>query len=320
MTDSHLDVSVIIVSYNTCSYLAACLDSIRKSVGDFSYEVIVVDNNSSDDSVFMVNKSYPDIITIASSTNLGFAAANNIGAKSAKGKYLLFLNPDTLVESDTLSTMVRFLDKRPDTGAATCVVRNPDGSVQGYCSRREPSFIDILLDSTGINYKYPNNVFNRRYLNSSWDRKDERTVDAISGAFFFIRSDLFQRLNGFDEKYVFFVEDIDLSRRVLTASFDIRLCPDSSIIHFGGKSSKAFSIYAITNGISSFYIYLNKHYNYYYCYLYIIAIALYYYMLILIYYIISSLFSDTIYAYKYCVYKRLINHLMHIKSNVICLI
>jgi GT2 family glycosyltransferase len=318
LTDSSLDVSIIIVSYNTCDYLDACLNSITKSVGDLSYEVIIVDNNSSDDSVLMVNNSYPDFITISSSTNLGFSAANNLGAKTAKGRYLLFLNPDTLVEIDTLTTMICFLDKRPGTGAASCVVRNSDGSVQGYCSRRNPSFIDILLDSTGFNSKFPNNMFNVRYLNLNWDRNDERSVDAISGAFFFIRSDLFHRLHGFDERYVFYVEDIDLSRRVLKSSFDIRLCPKVSIIHFGGKSSNSFSSYAITHGISSFSLYLYKYYPHCYYYIYIIILILLYTLLSSIYYVLSSLFNSSIIYMKYYMYRNIIYYIIHIQSELLC--
>ena len=248
-----LDLSIIIVSFNTLEYLKNCLDSIYASTGVERYEVIVVDNCSADGSPEMVESAFPPVKLIKPGANLGFACANNLGARSAHGRYLLFLNPDTVVFPETFSKMVEFMDKKPMAGAANCRVLNEDGSVQLLATRRKPTVPVLFLESLGINRRFPNNPINRKYTMAGWDRSDARTVDVISGAFFMIRVNLFNTLCGFNERFFMYVEDLELCSRVWDSGYEIWFNSETKVIHFGGKASTNFPVIATIKGINAIY-------------------------------------------------------------------
>jgi O-antigen biosynthesis protein len=263
-----LDLSIIIVSFNTKDYLRKCLDSVSASNGIELCEVIVVDNCSVDGSPEMVESTFPRVKLIKPRSNLGFARANNMGAKNAHGRYLLFLNPDTVVSSDTFISMIEFMDQKPKAGAANCLLLNEDGSIQLLANRQMPSFLTLLLESLGINRRFPNNPINRKYTIASWDRSDSRKIEVISGAFFFIRSELFTRLGGFDERYFMYVEDFELSHRIQNSGYEIWFNPSTKILHYGGKSSSNHSMLATTKGLDAIYRYLATYNNIYVAYTY----------------------------------------------------
>ena len=133
------DISVLIVNYNVKDYLLQCLRSLYRSEGDVSIEIVVVDNASSDRSVADLQQVFPDVIWVALDENVGFGRGNNVGLQYCTGRYVLFLNPDTIVSPDTAFTMVRYMDQHPDVGIAGCKVLNPDGTFQLACRRGLPT-------------------------------------------------------------------------------------------------------------------------------------------------------------------------------------
>jgi hypothetical protein len=232
------------------------------------YEVIVVDNCSADGSPEMVESTFPRVKLINPGNNVGFARANNLGARNSKSRYLLFLNPDTFVSNNTFSSMIDFMDQNPRAGAANCLLLNEDGSIQLLANRRMPTFPVLLLESLGINRRFPNNPINRKYTMASWDRSDSRRIEVISGAFFFTRAKLFVDLGGFDERYFMYVEDFELSLRIRNAGYEIWFNPTTSILHYGGKSSYKYSTISTTKGLDAIYKYLAIYKNIYIAYIY----------------------------------------------------
>ena len=290
------DLTIIIVSFNTRDYLRKCLDSIYASINMEKYEVIVVDNCSADGSQETVEIAFPQVNLLKPGMNLGFARANNLGVKSAHGKYLLFLNPDTIVFPNTFTNMIDFMDSKPRAGAATCLILNEDGSVQLHATRKKPTVPVIFLESLGINRRYPNNPSNRRYLIADWDRRESRPVEVISGAFFMVRSNLFRELSGFDERYFMYVEDFELSGRILASDSEIWFNPSARIIHYGGKASSSFKSLATLKGITSFYNYLVLFYHSSLAYIYRIALFLAF-SVFLWYYLLQFFIRDDSYYY-----------------------
>lgn len=264
------------MSFNTKDYLRKCLDSVYASNGTERCEVIVVDNCSADGSPEMVESTFPQVRLIKPGDNLGFARANNLGANNAQGRYLLFLNPDTVVSNDTFISMIEFMDQKPKAGAANCLLLNEDRSIQLLANRQMPNFLILILESLGINRRFPNNPINRKYTMASWNRSDSRKVEVISGAFFFVRSELFTLLGGFDERYFMYVEDFELSHRIQNSGYEIWFNPSTEVMHYGGKSSSNHSLLATTKGLDAIFRYLLTYRGIYIAYTYksLVIIAL----------------------------------------------
>ena len=174
-----MDLSIVIVNWNTRDMLRNCLESIPVDHGDCRVEIIVVDNASEDGSGAMVTADFPAVTLIQNMENLGFAKATNQGLRVGRGRYLLLLNSDTLVHGTVLADSVRYMDERADVGMMGCKVLNEDQSTQMTCSRF-PSFANLLLQTLGLNrIRHPRWL--QRYQMLDWDRNDERQVEVISG-------------------------------------------------------------------------------------------------------------------------------------------
>jgi GT2 family glycosyltransferase len=234
-----MDLSVIIVNWNTRSLLKDCLSSVFSRVGDSNTEVIVVDNGSDDGSTEMVKRDFPDAVLIANDSNRGFAAANNQGLGVAKGRYVLLLNSDTIVHGDVLSRSVKFMDRRPGAGAMGCRVLNADGTIQPSCSRF-PSLLNLILLTSGL-WKLGAGGFFDRYQMRRWDRCDEREVETISGCYLLVRRDAMHEVGGLDENFFFFGEETDWCRRLRGQGWKVVFAPVGDITHFGGGSSGALN-------------------------------------------------------------------------------
>ncbi len=209
-------ISVIIVNYNGKSLLEKCLESLFKVNYD-NFEVILVDNNSTDDTVDFVTKNYPSVILIKLDSNKGFAEPNNIGAKIAKGEHLLFLNNDTIVTPNFISELVKVMEN--DTTVAICqsLLLKLDGSVDS-----SGDFIDKL----GVVY------------NSKTKTDEIREISSARGASMLVRSSIFKKLNGFDEKFFVSFEDVDLGWRTWILGYRVFLAPTSIVYHLGGTTIK----------------------------------------------------------------------------------
>ena len=231
------DLSIIIVNWNTKDLLSQCIESIKNHTERTSYEIIVVDNFSSDGSPEKVEKDFPDVFLIKNRKNRGFGRANNQGLAKAQGKYILFLNSDVLVKENCLDEMSRFMERSPRVGASSCKLTFPDGTLQHSC-RKFPSFKTFFLMLLGVRYFFPNMKIFRDYLMLDWDHSDIREVDQIMGSFMFIRRDVLNQIGSFDERYWMYFEEVDLCLRMKKAGWKIVHYPYVSAVHFLSKSSE----------------------------------------------------------------------------------
>lgn len=234
------DLSVIIVNWNTKDLLRQCIESIKAHTQKISYEIIVVDNFSSDGSAEMVESNFPEVTLIENKENKGFGRANNQGLVQAGGKYILFLNSDVAVNKNCLDLMFDFMEKKPDVGASSCRLTFPDGGLQHSC-REFPSFKVFFLMLLGLRALFPGMKVFREYLMLDWDHSDIREVDQIMGSFMFIRRKTLDRVGSFDERYWMYFEEVDLCLRMKKADWKIVHYPFASAVHFLSKSSEQWN-------------------------------------------------------------------------------
>lgn len=224
-----MDLSIITVNYNMKGLIDACYESLGRASLALEYEIILVDNNSSDGSVDFFNGSRPQVTVIANRDNAGFARACNQGAQAASGDMLLFLNPDTEIPPGALEAMVRFLRDTPDAGVCGCETRNTDGSI-------EPSVYRLpTLARTAADALWLSKLFGGYEVQDYSRLKDRPRVDVICGACFMIKKDLFDRLRGFDEDLWMYGEDVELCYRVRRAGCFCYYLDDVHIIHKRGE-------------------------------------------------------------------------------------
>lgn len=232
-----VDLSIIIVNFNTGRFLEKCLNSILKSkILDYSLEIFVIDNNSTDNSEKVVSK-FKGINLIKNTENLGFAAANNIGIRKAKGRYILLLNPDTEVESKTFSEMIKFMDENPKIGAATCKVLLPQGEIDWASHRGFPTPWDAFCYFLRFSKLFPKSKLFSGYHQTYKDLSKPHEIDSPSGAFYMVRKDVINKVGLLDEDYFMYGEDLDWSFRIKQAGFKIYYYPGTKILHYKGIAS-----------------------------------------------------------------------------------
>ncbi|MEN8222931.1 MAG: glycosyltransferase family 2 protein [Acidobacteriota bacterium] len=223
------ELSIIIVNYNSGKYLYNTIRSVYNSAPDSGFEIIIVDNNSSDSSLTKVIEDFPEIRLIELEINAGFGKANNIGAESAGGKYLLFLNNDTEVLKDSIDTLVSEIKDNPDYGIVSPLLFYEDGSCQLNYGN-DPGIISEFLTKYFSKFIFR---FNTKFKGENF----EKNADWISGACFIISSKLYKELEGFDEYFFLYYEDADLGKRVRSMGLKNHLTSKSRIVHFLGKST-----------------------------------------------------------------------------------
>ena len=243
-----LKVSVIIVNYNVRDLLRQALRSVERSLADIPAEIIVIDNNSVDGSVSMLDEEFPKVVVIANRSNVGFSAANNQGIHVASGEYLFILNPDTIVEEETISVLTNFMDAHPDAGAMGCRILNPDGTFALESRRSFPTPEIAFYRMTGLSRIFPRSRIIGRYNLTFLPQSEVAKVDALSGSCMFVRSTALtgstnnKTVHGgaglFDEKFFMYGEDLDLCYRIQKAGWAIYYTPETQIIHYKGESTK----------------------------------------------------------------------------------
>ncbi len=238
-----IDVSVIIVSWNTRELLLKCVASIYESTSNISIEIIVVDNSSADGSVDAIRGCHPNIRVIANGSNVGFAAANNRGIHVARGAYLLLLNPDTIVLPGVIHNCFNYARAHPDVAAIGCQVLESENRIQrtGFSF---PTPWNLFLVESGLSKAFPkSNVFGKPEL-GWWDRNSEMDVDVVSGMFMFIPMQALKQVGPMDEDYFVYAEEADLCFRLRKAGWRCVFAPIGQIIHLegGGKSTKQVNI------------------------------------------------------------------------------
>lgn len=254
-------LSVIIVNLNTRDLLHACLRSLVPALIAGDAEVIVVDNGSSDDSCTMVTTEFPQVRLIALRENRGFAVANNLGMREARGRYFLVLNSDTEIIGDALTQICDFMDAHPDVGALGPKLLNTDGTLQ-YSCRRFPSFRTALFHRYSLMTRlFPRNRFSSEYLMTDVGHDRTMDVDWVSGAALVVRREVFESLGGFDEGFFMYAEDVDWCYRIKQAGWRVVYLPEAQILHHIGQSTRLVP-YAMTyQRHRSMWRFYRKHYS-----------------------------------------------------------
>jgi GT2 family glycosyltransferase len=233
----HIDISLIIVSFNTRDVLRESLQSIAREQGDLRLEIFVVDNNSHDGSVEMVEAEFPHVRVVRSEVNLGFGAANNIALAVARGRYIVLLNSDAFLCSDSLHLSVQHMDEEPKVGLAGGQLVGRDFSWQPS-ARMFPSILSDFLVFTGLAAKFPKSrffgSFDRTWANPSLAAE----VDWVPGAYSIIRTEALRKVGFFDPDFFLYSEEVDLCLRIQNAGYKIMYWPDIVVIHIGGESSR----------------------------------------------------------------------------------
>jgi len=230
-------LSVIILNWNARDYLIAALRSITMQPPRHNIEVIVVDNASHlDDSTAVVRRDFPVVHLIENSTNIGFAAGNNAGWRVARGRHVLFLNPDTVVHEDALDLLIDWMDAHPEAGACGPKLLNSDGSLQASC-RTFPSFGTGLFRNTLLGRLFPRNPWTRSYLMRDFQHDRENLVDWLSGSAIMVRREVLEQIGAWDESFFMYCEDVDLCYRLKEAGWGRFYVPQATITHRIGASS-----------------------------------------------------------------------------------
>ena len=229
------DLSIIIVSWNVADLLRDCLRSIDAGRGELDLEVIVVDSASTDDSVAMVKREFPWVNLMACDENVGFPRGNNLGLEQANGRYILLLNPDTVVLDDALSKMMTTMQENPEVGVLGCQLLNSDGTVQSS-RRRFPTITTAFFESTWLETVAPKNVLERYYAQ---DLPDDAVndVDWVMGACMLVPHPVVDTVGGMDEAYFMYSEELDWCRRIKDSGWRVVYYPEAKIIHYVGQSS-----------------------------------------------------------------------------------
>jgi len=259
-TQTSLDLSIVIVSWNTESYLRECLSSIFEHTEGLSYEVWVVDNASSDGSVRMVEEEFPRVRVLANPTNVGFARANNQALRQCGGRYVLLLNSDTCVQGDVLRVMVDFMDHRPDAGISGCKLQDVDGTFQPACRRSIPTPVVSLMRMTGLSRLFPNSRIMARYNLTYQDATAVQEVDCVSGAFLLMRRETMEQIGLLDEDYFLHGEDLDWCYRAKRAGWQVYFVPYAAVTHFKGKSSERVPVRTLFHLHRSMGMFYRKHF------------------------------------------------------------
>jgi len=263
-----MQLSVIIVNYNVKHFLEQCLCSVQKAIAGMQAEIIVVDNCSADNSINYLQPKFPAVQFIVNEENLGFAKGCNIGMKPATGKFILFLNPDTLVPEDCFQKCISFLESHEDAGALGIKMLDGRGKFLKESKRSFPSPMTSLYKLFGLSKLFPRStVFSKYHLGHLNENKNHE-VDVLSGAFMMVKKEVLEKVGSFDEIFFMYGEDVDLSYRIQKAA-----CPatggryknyyfaESSIIHFKGESTRKGTMNYVRMFYNAMSIFVRKHYS-----------------------------------------------------------
>jgi GT2 family glycosyltransferase/lipopolysaccharide/colanic/teichoic acid biosynthesis glycosyltransferase len=256
-----MKLSVIIVNYNVKYFIEQAVYAVQNALKNIHAEIIVVDNNSSDGSVEMIQQKFPDVIVIANTDNKGFSTANNQGIKISKGEYILLLNPDTVVQEDTFEKTIRFMDEHPDAGALGVKMIDGKGNFLPESKRGLPTPIVAFYKTFGLSSLFPKSkIFNRYHL--GYLNEDEiHEVDVLAGAFMLLRKTVLDKIGLLDEDFFMYGEDIDLSYRVSKAGYKNYYFPETRIIHYKGESTRKGSLNYVLIFYQAMIIFAQKHYS-----------------------------------------------------------
>ncbi|HMS65224.1 MAG TPA: glycosyltransferase [Ignavibacteria bacterium] len=257
-----VDVSVVIVNYNVKDLVDNCIASIYKAnENNFNIEIFFVDNNSIDGSSEHISGKYPEVKIINNNKNIGFSKANNIAIRKAAGKYLLILNPDTLLEEGTFEKLIKFTEENKEAGAVTSKLILADGKLDSACRRSFPTPSVAIPRILGLSKLFPKNKIFGKYNLTYLDENKTCEVDSICGAFMFIPGKVFDKTGLFDEDYFMYGEDIDLCFRIKKSGYKIFYYPEVTTIHFKGESTRKTNLSYVNNFYGAMKIFVRKNFT-----------------------------------------------------------
>lgn len=230
-----LDISVIIISYNTATLLLEAVRKLHSASQGLSLECIFVDNASTDHSVALIREYFPNDLLIVNEKNVGFGRANNQALVYAKGRYILLLNTDAFVATDTLSKTITHMETNPQCGILGVRLEGRDGELQP-CARYFPTPFNQFLQRTGLN-----KVFNRVRLvdDMGWDHASVRSCDWVVGCYYLVRREVIEQIGLFDPRYFLYFEEVDHCFAAKKAGWDVVFYPHTTVVHLGGESAKS---------------------------------------------------------------------------------
>jgi len=256
-----MQLSVIIVNYNVKYFLEQALHTVRKACNGIDAEILVVDNHSVDGSCEMVRKLFPEVKLIQNSENFGFAKANNQAIIQASGKYILLLNPDTVVEEDCFNKVIAFMDTTPDAGAVGVKMIDGSGKFLPESKRGLPTPEVAFYKIFGLAALFPKSKRFGKYHLGFLDKNETHEVDVLAGAFMMLRHEVLKNVGLLDEDYFMYGEDIDLSYCICKAGFKNYYFPHTTIIHYKGESTKKTSVNFVFTFYKAMVIFARKHYS-----------------------------------------------------------
>lgn len=257
-----MKLSIVILCWNDLKVISDCIRSVYASTHSTEFEIIVSDNGSTDGSIEFIHQKFPHVRVIENSSNLRFSKGNNVGIRVSTGEYVLILNPDTIIHEGALDRWMEFADRHPEAGGFGCRVLNSDGSYQGS-PRPFPTIWREWIAALYLRpLGYISDIFiSDRYVR--WKGETEKVIDWQSGCCLLVRGELLKRLGGFDERFYYYYEDLDLCHRIWDAGCPIFYTPDVTITHLGGQSTTgryplAFELDKYRNRYRYFYKYFGR--------------------------------------------------------------
>lgn len=256
-----MKLSIIIVNYNVRHFLDQCLTSVRRAVSGIDADVWVVDNNSVDGSVRMVKDKFSEVKLIANKDNVGFSKANNQAIRESQGEYVLLLNPDTIVEDDTFTKIISFMDNHPDAGGLGVKMIDGKGNFLPESKRGLPTPDVAFYKIFGLSKLFPKSKTFGKYHLGYLDKDEIHEVEILSGAFMFMRREALDKTGLLDEEFFMYGEDIDLSYRIIKAGYKNYYFPETRIIHYKGESTKKSSVNYVFVFYRAMVIFAGKHFS-----------------------------------------------------------
>jgi GT2 family glycosyltransferase len=256
-----LDLSIVIVNYNVKMLLRRCLESIFDYQRELDFEVIVIDNNSDDQSPEMLKEKFSRVKLLENKQNLGFSAACNQGIKQSRGRYILLLNPDTEFASGGVTEMIKFMDANPPVGICGPRMIDPHRRVLFSC-RSFPSYLTAISSAQSLlNRLFPQNPLSRKYLLKNLNRSEKKEVDWVSGSCLLTKREVFEKIGPLDELFFMYVEDVDFCYRAKKSGFGVYYFPKVVVIHHLGQSTRRRKLRMQVEHHRSMYHFYRKHHH-----------------------------------------------------------
>ena len=255
-----MQLSIVIVNYNVKYFLEQCLCSVRKAIEKIDAEIIVIDNASSDDSINYLQPLFPETQFIQNKKNIGFGKASNQGFYLAKGEFVLFLNPDTIVSENCFEECISFFKQHKDCGALGVRMMDGGGKFLAESKRSFPSPVTSFFKLIGLAALFPNSGFFNKYASGNLRENELHEIEVLAGAFIMTTKKLLTQLNGFDESFFMYGEDIDLSYRIRQLGYKNYYLGTITILHFKGESSRRAGLNYVKMFYAAMNVFVKKHY------------------------------------------------------------